>query len=390
MFRTLARITRLPSTLNGGRVAALSLATAAVGGVWLLDSSARNRVTQAPVNYDYPLVAETSEDAADHEVPAHLLERVEATLTKLPAVPPPVQRKHPVRLVVHLDSTVEDMLVHPARKMEVWTYNGSVPGPFIRARQGDLLEVHYTNKDRDGIGHNIDFHAVTGPGGGAPALYAEAGETKVGYFRLLQPGLYVYHCAAGPVPVHVARGMYGMILVEPPDGLPQADREFAVMQSEIYASEVKDDTGAVRYEFDYAKGLDERPTHVVFNGAEGALTRAPMTARAGERVRLFVGNGGPNLVSSFHVIGTIFDRVYQNGDLISPPARALQTTLIPAGGSAVVEIDCVVPGSYTLVDHSIFRMEKGCVGFLKVLGNARADVFDSNDTPVGCPGCKLH
>jgi copper-containing nitrite reductase len=276
--------------------------------------------------------------------------------------------------------------VSPTKKMEVWCFNKQSPGPFIRARQGDLLEVHHTNLDKDGIGHNIDFHAVTGPGGGTPALYAEQGETKVGYFRLLQPGLFMYHCAAGPVPVHVARGMYGFLLVEPPDGLPPVDQEFAVCQSEIYADEINPQT----YEFSYQKGMDESPTLVVFNGRDGALTESPLVARVGERVRIYVGNAGPNLVSSFHIIGTIMDRVYREGDLISPPARALQTTLIPAGGSTVIEMDAVVPGSYTLVDHSIFRMEKGCVGFLKVLGPPRKDIFAAGDLPILCPGCKLH
>jgi copper-containing nitrite reductase len=270
--------------------------------------------------------------------------------------------------------------------MEMWTFNGSVPAPFIRARVGDVLEVHHTNHDRDGIGHNIDFHAVTGPGGGTSATYAEEGETKVGYFRLLHPGLFVYHCAAGPVPVHIARGMYGMILVEPQNGLPSVDREYAVMQSEIYA----EDTGE-RYEFSYARGLDERATLVVLNGRDGALTETPLKAKTGERVRLFVGNAGPNFASSFHIIGTTFDRVYRDADLISPPARCVQTTIIPAGGTTVVELDAIVPGTYSLVDHSIFRMEKGCIGFLKVTGkDPRKDIYASNEVPVLCPGCKLH
>jgi copper-containing nitrite reductase len=348
---------------------------------------ARDQVMrESPTNYEYPLSAPTSGVEAESDISAELLQVEEAILTVLPQVPPPIRRKHAVRLVVHLTTTVENVQVSPTKKMEIWCFNKSSPGPFIRARQGDLLEVHHTNLDKDGNGHNIDFHAVTGPGGGAPALYAEQGETKVGYFRLLQPGLFFYHCAAGPVPVHVARGMFGFLLVEPHDGLPPVDKEFAVCQSEIYADEVDPQT----YEFSYQRGMDENPTLVVFNGRDGALTESPMVARTGERVRIFVGNAGPNLVSSFHIIGTIMDRVYRDGDLISPPARGLQTTLIAPGGSAVIEMDAVVPGSYTLIDHSIFRMEKGCVGFLKVLGDQRKDVFAAGDLPIFCPGCKLH
>jgi copper-containing nitrite reductase len=338
----------------------------------------------APLNK--AVCAETSIQVASRDVSAELLPVEIAKLTVFPFVPPPIERRHPVRLVVSLESSIETVQVSQTKKMDVWTFNKQSPGPFIRARQGDLLEVRHTNSDQDGLGHNIDFHAVTGPGGGAPALFGEQGETKVGYFRLLQPGLFVYHCAAGPVPVHIARGMHGMILVEPEEGLPPVDKEFAIMQSEIYADEADKKT----YEFSYQKGLDEDPTHVVFNGRETSLIDAPLIAKTGDRVRLYVGNAGPNLVSSFHIIGSIMDRVYREGDLISPPARSIQTTLIPAGGVTVVELDCIVPGSYALVDHSIFRMEKGCAGFLKVLGEDRPDVFASEQLPAFCPGCKLH
>jgi hypothetical protein len=139
--------------------------------------------------------------------------------------------------------------------------------------------------------------------------------------------------------------------------------------------------------------MQEHPMYVVLNGAEGALTERPLLAQQGERVRIFFGNAGPNLISSFHVIGAIFDKVYREGDLISAPARSIQTTLVPAGGAAVVELDLPVPGSLTLVDHSIFRIEKGCVGFLKVAargGDRRKDLYTSGEPPVPCPGCKLH
>lgn len=289
-----------------------------------------------------------------------------------------------------MESNLQVLNVSPLHKFELWTFGGRVPGPFIRARVGDVLEMHFTNNDESGVGHNIDFHAVTGPGGGAPALYAEQGETKVGVFKLLTPGLFIYHCAAAPVPMHIANGMYGMILVEPQGGLPKVDREYAVMQSEFYAEPVAGDKGPL--ETSYAKGLQEDPLFVVFNGREGALTESPIMAKSGERVRVFFGNAGPNLISSFHIIGMIFDSVYREGDLISPPARGLQTTLVPAGGSTVVEFDAVVPGSYTLVDHAIFRIDKGAVGFLKVLATdgPRKDIYMSVAPLTPCPGCKLH
>jgi FtsP/CotA-like multicopper oxidase with cupredoxin domain len=188
--------------------------------------------------------------------------------------------------------------------------------------------------------------------------------------------------------MHIANGMYGMVLVEPEGGLPPVDKEFAVLQSEFYAEETGEEGVLAN---SYPRGLTEDATSVVFNGREGALTDKPLVVRQGERVRIFFGNAGPNLVSSFHVIGQIFDKVYREGDLISPPARGVQTTLVPAGGAAVVEMQTDVPGSYPLVDHSIFRIDKGAVGFLKVLGpDPRHDLYASMQPPAFCAGCKLH
>ena len=338
------------------------------------------------------ILAKTTGDIAEHEkmIPIESLPIIDDPkrfMSHAPHVPPPVTRKTPARLIVDLQSTVKTGKLSLTEDYEFWTYNDAVPGPFIRCRVGDVLEVHHSNIDINGIGHNIDFHAVTGPGGGAPVLFAEQNETKVGWFRMLQPGLYVYHCAAAPVPVHVANGMYGLVLVEPSDGMPTVDKEFYVMQSEFYTEPSGDPH---RLDFSYQRGLDENPTHVVFNGREGALTENPLLTDQGDRVRLYVGNGGPNLTSSFHIIGCLFDRVYREGDINSAPGRGLQTTMIPAGGAAVVEFDAIVPGNYTIVDHSIFRIEKGAIGFLKVRGSDRKDVYGSVDFPNPCPNCKLH
>jgi FtsP/CotA-like multicopper oxidase with cupredoxin domain len=329
-----------------------------------------------------------------------------------------------------------------------WTFDDTVPGPVIRARVGDWLEVHHTNLDTTGIGHNVDFHAVLGPGGGAPALYAETGETRAALFKLTYPGAFIYHCAAAPLPAHIANGMYGMLIVDPASGhlpspqtllsredlhgpqkksgpratsaaaphlsstlLPEPTRrtsdgrplrEIAVIQSEFYFSEPEDsdDSGAGGLaSFDYRAGLDETTTAVVFNGREGALTERPILVSQGDRVRLYFGNAGPNSVSSLHLIGSIFDAVWRDGDVTNPPARGLQTVCVPPGGTAIVEFDAVVPGSLSLVDHAIFRVDKGVVGFIKVVprgggvgggANARPDLYASAQPPVFCPGCKLH
>jgi len=313
----------------------------------------------------------------------------EAQLTYAPEVPPPMTRRKPAIVRVHLDSSAKVMELNTGVKYTFWTFNGHVPGPFVRARVGDTLEVHVTNSDASGMPHNVDFHAVTGPGGGATVTTVVQGEERVAWFKLLHPGLYIYHCAAPPVMDHIANGMYGLILVEPKNGLPKVDREFYVLQSEFYTKEPTE--GAETLEFSHEEGLKEHPRFVVFNGRVGSLVgEHVLKAKTGERVRIYFGNAGPNLISSFHVIGEIFDNVYREADLISPPGHSIQTTLVPAGGATVVEFGVEVPGNYTLVDHAIFRVEQGAVGFLQVDGEPRHDIYVSQDDAPTCKGCLVH
>ncbi|OBT57090.1 hypothetical protein VE04_02178 [Pseudogymnoascus sp. 24MN13] len=264
-------------------------------------------------------------------------------------------------------------------KYEQWTFNDMVPGPFIRARVGDVVELSLTNKDESGNPHNIDCHAFTGPGGGAALTTAEENQTKTANFKLLTPGIYLYHCAAAPVPVHIANGMYGLIYVQPAEGdLPPVDREYYVMQSEFYYEppEVlengrKSDT----VEFSYPNAMREEPDIVVFNGRESAMTRdAPLKAEVGESVRIFFGNAGPNLTSSFHVIGGNFRK----------------TISVPPGSASIVDMKMAVPGTYALVDHAIFRLDKGAVGYLNVSGQQKTEITTSKEHAEPCVGCKLH
>jgi len=254
------------------------------------------------------------------------------------------------------------------------------------------MEVNVTNNDPSGMPHNIDFHAAAGPGGGAPILLTDQGKTRTGRFQLNSPGIFIYHCAAAPIPQHIANGMYGLILVEPKNGLPKVHKEFYVMQSEFYLDLANVDPKTMVAPIDYSKGLNEDADAVVFNGREGSLTdKDVLKANVGETVRIFFGNGGPNLISSFHIIGTLFERLYREGDLLSPPARNIQTTLVAPGSAVAVEFTCKVPGNLTLVDHSLFRLDKGCVGFLMVGGEPQPHLYQSDPhgaTP--CPGCKVH
>ena len=182
---------------------------------------------------------------------------------------------------------------------------------------------------------------------------------------------------------HISNGMYGMILVEPEGGLPPVDREFYVMQGEIYTEQAMglkgDDT------FSLQKLLDERPEYFVFNGAVGALTKEyPLQAKTGETVRIFFGVGGPNFISSFHVIGEIFDRVYDLASLTSPVLTNVQTTLVPPGGATIVEFKLQVPGRFILVDHALARMERGLAGYLLVEGPDVPAIYTGN--PAGGNG----
>jgi nitrite reductase (NO-forming) len=256
-----------------------------------------------------------------------------------------------------------------------WTFNGKIPGPFWRVRVGDHVEVTLKNALASGQNHSVDFHAVTGPGGGAAVTQTGPGQETRFSFQPLNPGLYVYHCATPSVAHHIANGMYGMILVEPESGLPPVDREFYVMQGEIYTQGPYGAAGA--QEFSQEKMLAEAPEYFVFNGAVGGLTaQHPMQASVGETVRIFFGVGGPNAVSSFHVIGEIFDRVYDQASLTSAPLTDVQTTLVPAGGAAMVEFGLDVPGRFILVDHALSRLERGLAGYLLVDGPENHQVFE--------------
>lgn len=296
-----------------------------------------------------------------------------AVLTAPPHVPPPITRSKSVKLVVHLEVIEKKMKISDGVDYTFWTFGGTVPGSFIRIREGDDVEFHLKNHPSSKMPHNIDLHAVTGQGGGAAASFTSPGHESVFSFKAINPGLYVYHCATAPVGMHIANGMYGLILVEPKKGMPKVDREYYVMQGDFYT---KGKFGVQGYQpFDMAKAVDEKPTYVVFNGSTSSLSGDnAIKANVGETVRLFVGNGGPNLVSSFHIIGEIFDKVYKEG--ASEYNTNIQTTLVPAGGSAIVEYKVEVPSNLVLVDHSIFRaFNKGALGIMKVEGAENKEIF---------------
>ena len=302
---------------------------------------------------------------------------INAILTSPPLVPPATNRKAPAKVIVNLEVREVEKEISEGVKYTFWTFGGTVPGSFIRVRQGDTVEFHLNNHPDSKMPHNIDLHAVTGPGGGAASSFTAPGHASQFTFKALNAGLYVYHCATAPVGMHVANGMYGLILVEPPEGMPKVDKEYYVMQGDFYTVGKYREKGV--QPFDMQKAIDENPTYVLFNGSEGALLGdKALKANVGDTVRLYVGNGGPNLVSSFHVIGEIFDKVYFEGG--TRYQENVQTTLVPAGGSAIVEYKAEVPGTGVIVDHSIFRaFNKGALGMVKTEGPENKAVYSGKE-----------
>lgn len=291
-----------------------------------------------------------------------------------PQVPPPLTRSSPARVKIHLEVREQVGRLADGVEYTFWTFGGTVPGPMIRIREGDYVDFTLSNHPSSKLPHNIDLHAVTGAGGGAEGSFTAPGHSSVFSFRALNPGLFIYHCATAPVGMHIGNGMYGLILVEPKAGLPKVDKEYYVVQGDFYTKGKFGERGL--QSFDMEKAIKEQPEYVVFNGSVGALTeKGALAANLGDRVRLFVGNGGPNLSSSFHVIGEIFDHVYQEGG--SKIAQSnVQTTMIPAGGSAIVEFQIDTPGKFVLVDHAIFRaFNKGALGILHVEGEHAKEVY---------------
>lgn len=276
---------------------------------------------------------------------------------------------------LYLETTEVLAEIAPGITFNYWTFNNTVPGPLFRVREGDIVKVTIKNNETNLHHHNVDFHAATGPGGGGAVSIVAPGETKVFTFKALNPGLFVYHCAVPNMAVHMAHGMYGLILVEPKAGLPKVDKEFYVMQGELFT------TGSIGRRglqaFDAQKMMESVPTYVTFNGRPDG-TVGKMKATVGDRIRMYVGNGGVVHSSSFHVVGEIFDTVYPEASIGGGVFKNVQTTNVPAGGATIVEFTVDYPGTYVLVDHALMRTDKGAWGTIEVTGEADPAIFDGD------------
>ncbi len=309
--------------------------------------------------------------------PREAMDTDAADIVRDPAdLPGPIGQRMPQVVKVDLETVELTGKLDDGTTYTYWTFDAKVPGPFIRVRVGDTVEVRLKNAADSVMMHSVDFHAATGPGGGADFTQIAPGEEATVTFKALKPGVYVYHCATPSVAHHITSGMYGLILVEPEGGLPQVDREFYVMQGELYTVDPFGTQGAM--EMDYDKLISERPEYFLFNGSVGALTKShPLYANAGETVRIFFGVGGPNFTSSFHVIGEIFDHVYSMGSVLSPPLMGIQTVTVPPGGATIVDFKIDRGGHYVLVDHALSRAERGLAGYLIVDGPENDHIMHS-------------
>ncbi len=291
-----------------------------------------------------------------------------------PEVAPPVGSRDPQEITVELVIQEVEARLADGAGYRFWTFGGTIPGPMVRVRVGDGVTLKLTNPPDSTTAHNIDLHAVDGPGGGAELTLVTPGQSKTFRFKAQHPGVYIYHCAVAPVAEHISNGMYGIIVVEPAGGLAAVDKEFYVCQGDIYTANATGAAGMQQH--DAAKMLAEQPTYVVFNGSAGAIAgdRA-LKASVGDRVRIFFGVGGPNLTSAFHVIGEIFDTVAPLGSLVSEPQRDVQTVTVSPGSATMVEFVTDVPGTFVLVDHALSRAMKGCAGHLVVEGAENPEVY---------------
>jgi len=295
-------------------------------------------------------------------------------------VPDPVDWDEPRTHEIEMETREVTAEVEPGVTFDYMTFEGRVPGPMVRVRRGDTVNFKLTNPEDSRMPHNIDFHAVYGPGGGADHTTIAPGEEATIEYQAMYPGVHIYHCAVPNMDHHISAGMFGAILVEPEEGLPEVDRELYFGQHELYTKGEPGEEGHHAFDFEAMKAED--PTYVVLNGEAYAFTEAgygPIEVDKGERVRIFHSQGGPNLLSSWHAIGNVWETLYRDGDLVSDPDRYVETAPVAPGTVAAAEIDTPVPGPIKLVDHALTRVvRKGVLGVIQVNGEEEPDIYDSD------------
>jgi nitrite reductase (NO-forming) len=300
------------------------------------------------------------------------------------AIPPPITRDTPATVAVEFTTRELVAEVEPGVTYTYMTFDGRVPGPMIRARVGDHVEMTVTSDPNNSMPHNIDLHAVRGPGGGAEASMVAPGETATFRFKATYPGLFVYHCAVPNLDYHISSGMFGAILVEPEEGLPAVDHEFYLGQHELYTTGEAGEKG--HHDFDFEAMAREDPTYVLINGEKygiGPNGYDEMRMQTGETARVYYAVGGPNLLSSFHPIGSVWDAVYPQGSIGGELQRNVQTTPVLPGSTVIATLHAPVPGPIKLVDHALSRVaRKGALAVIGVDGDPVPDIFDPGEEPA--------
>jgi len=313
--------------------------------------------------------------------PTNIVDQVAADPTDIPG---PIDRSEPAEVDLTLRPEEVTAEVEDGVTFTYTTYNGQVPGPLVRVRQGDTVNLTFENPEENTMPHNVDFHAVAGPGGGAGATMTNPGETAHLRFKATYPGAYIYHCAVPNMDMHISAGMFGLILVEPPEGLPEVDHEIYLGQHELYTDKDAGEEG--QHAFDYEAMRNEEPTYVLMNGEKYAWTpngRGPAaTVGLDETVRVYFVDGGPNLSSSFHPIGSVWETLYPEGSLTTEPQTHIQTRQVPPGSTTIATMRSPVPGDFKLVDHSLSRVvRKGCMAVVRAEGPADPEIFDPDPDP---------
>lgn len=323
----------------------------------------------------------TGNSNTDDELPPAESVDVESIAADPTDLPDPVDWDEPRRHEWTLETVEAVAEIEPGVTTTFMTYEGQIPGPFFRVRQGDTVHLTFDVPDDLNMDvHNVDFHAVYGPGGGAVDTTIAPGEGPVEIeFTLEYPGAHIYHCAPGNHDQHISLGMFGTILVEPEGGLPEVDREFYLGQHELYTNGDTGEEGHHMFDFDAAGRED--PTYVLFNGEAASFTdggkHGPLEAEVGETVRVFWCNGGPNLVSGPHPIGNVWSTWYRDGDVLSEPAQYIEGTAAPAGTTSFGTMDLKVPGPIHLVDHALSRVvRRGLLATIAVDGEPDEDIFN--------------
>lgn len=324
-------------------------------------------------------MAGAEKEAPENRPAAINLDRIAADPTDIPG---PVTHSSPKTHEITIETSEPIAEIEDGAQFQFMTFGDQVPGPMIRVRQGDTIILTVKASPDNAMLHNIDLHALYGTGGGSEATYLAPGQSKTIKFKAMYPGSFIYHCAVPRMDYHISSGMYGMIVVEPHDGLAEVDHEFYLGQNEVYSLLAAGSKGM--HEFNHESMKGEIPTYVLLNGEKHALTddrRGPMKVKKGENARIFFVNGGPNLTSSLHPIGNVWTKFWRDGAIASTPEQYVQTASIPPGSCGIFEIDFPVPSTIHLVDHALSRVtNKGMRGDIVVEGEDEPEIYDPDYT----------